>query len=192
MTSPTDENGPAIKKRNVMILFQRAAICFSIVATLFAADARAEDVRAGDLVISQAWTRATPGGAKTGGGFLTIENKGSAPDKLIGASGDIAGKIEVHEMSTHDGVMKMRPVEGGLTIDSGKAVKLAPGGYHLMMMDLKSALKQGDKLPVTLQFEKAGKVAVTLDVQGVGAQAPGGSMGGTQMKKMDEHPGMKM
>jgi hypothetical protein len=159
----------------------------ALVAGLFATSARAEDVKAGDLVISQAWTRATPGGAKTGGGFVTIENKGSAPDKLIGASADGAGKIEVHEMAMNDGVMKMRPVEGGLTIDPGKTVKLAPGGYHLMMMDLKAPLKQGDKLPLTLQFEKAGKVAVTLDVQGIGAPAPGGGM---EMKKMDK--GMKM
>jgi copper(I)-binding protein len=161
----------------------------ALLAGLLATSVRAEDVKAGDLVITQAWTRATPGGAKTGGGFLTIENKGSAPDKLIGASADGAGKIEVHEMAMNDGVMKMRPVEGGLTIDPGKTVKLAPGGLHLMMMDLKAPLKQGDTMAVTLQFEKAGKVAVTLDVQGVGASAPGG--GGMEMKKMD-HKGMKM
>src|ERR1700743_2638037 len=158
----------------------------AIIAAVSVTSVRAEEVKAGDLVISQAWTRATPGNSKLGGGFLTIENKGSAPDKLIGVSGDVAGKIEVHEMKMDGGVMKMRPVEGGLTIDPGKTVKLAPGGYHLMMMDLKSPLKQGDKLPVTLQFEKAGKVAVTLDVQAVGAPAPSG---GGEMKKMD---GMKM
>ena len=94
-------------------------------------------------------------------------------------------------MAMNDGVMKMRPVEGGLAIDPGKTVKLAPGGYHLMMMDLKSPLKQGDKLPLTLQFEKAGKVAVTLDVQGVGATGPGGS-GEMEMNKMSDHKGMKM
>jgi len=154
---------------------------------LIAISARAEDVKAGDLVITQGWSRATPGGARTGGGFLTIENKGSAPDKLVSASADVAGKVEVHEMAMNDGVMRMRPVEGGLTIDPGKTVKLAPGGYHLMIMELKSPLKQGDKLPVTLQFEKAGKVTVTLDVQAVGASAPGGGM---QMKKMDKD--MKM
>ena len=162
----------------------------SVIAVVFAPASRAEDVKAGDLVISQAWTRATPGGAKTGGGFVTIENKGSAPDKLIGASADGAGKIEVHEMVMNEGVMKMRPVEGGLAIDPGKTIKLAPGGLHLMMMDLKSPLKQGDKMPVTLEFEKAGKVAVTLDVQGVGAAGPAAG-GGGDMKKMD-HSGMKM
>jgi copper(I)-binding protein len=161
----------------------------ALIACVAAASARAQDVKAGDLVITQAWTRATPGGAKTGGGFLTIENKGSAPDRLVGVSADAAGKVEVHEMAMDGGVMKMRPVEGGLPIDPGKTVKLAPGGLHLMMMDLKSPLKQGEKLPVTLQFEKAGKVAVTLDVQGVGAPGPSGNMGG-EMKKMG--PGMKM
>ena len=167
-----------------------ALVFACLLSGLSLAAARAEEVKAGDLVMTQAWTRATPGGAKTGGGFLTIENKGTAPDKLIGASADSAGKVEVHEMATTDGVMKMRPVEGGLTIEPGKTVKLAPGGFHLMIMELKSPLKQGGKLPVTLQFEKAGKVAVTLDVQGVGAPAPTGDAGGA-MKKMD-HSGMKM
>jgi len=166
--------------------FVFAALLAGVVAT----SARADDVKAGDLVITQAWTRATPGGAKIGGGFLTIENKGSAPDKLIGASAEVAGNVELHEMATTNGVMKMRPVEGGLAIEPGKTVKLAPGGYHLMMMDLKNPLKQGDKLPLTLQFEKAGKVAVTLDVQAIGAPAPTGDAGGA-MKNMD-HSKMKM
>jgi len=148
--------------------------------------ARAEDVKAGDLVISQAWSRATPNGAKIGSGYFTIENKGTTADRLIGVSGDISGKIEVHEMSMNNGVMKMRAVDGGLVIDPGKTVKLAPGGYHLMIMDLKNPLKQGDKVPLTLSFEKAGKVAVTLDVQGIGAQGPGGGDG------MKMSPGMKM
>lgn len=160
-----------------------------------AAPARAEDVKAGDLVISQAWSRATPGGAKVAGGFLTIANKGAAPDRLIGGSADVAGKLEVHEMAMNDGVMTMRPLDKGLTIEPGKTVKLAPGGYHLMLFDLRSPLRQGDKLPVTLEFEKAGKVKLSLDVQGVGAQAPAGagnSDGQMQMKKMPGHSGMKM
>jgi periplasmic copper chaperone A len=165
----------------------------ALAACLYAAPARAEDVKAGDLVVSQAWSRATPNGAKIGGGYLTIENKGSTPDRLVAVSGDIAGKIEVHEMATTDGVMKMRPLDKGLAIEPGKTVKLAPGGYHLMMMALKSPLKQGDRVPLTLEFEKAGKVQVTLDVQAVGAPGPaGGNMGGMEMKKMPDHSGMKM
>ncbi len=158
----------------------------ALAAVLLAAPVRADEVKAGDLVITQAWSRATPGGAKVGGGYLTIENKGATPDRLIGGSADVAAKVQVHEMTMADGVMKMRPVEGGLTIDPGKTVKLAPSGYHLMIMDLKSPLKQGDKVPVTLEFEKAGKVAITLDVQGIGAQGPGGGDG------MKMAPGMKM
>ena len=162
-----------------------------VLAGLFAAPARSEEVRAGDLVITQAWTRATPGG-----GYLTIENRGSAPDRLLGGSSDVAAKVEVHEMAMNNGVMTMRPLEQGLTIEPGKTVKLAPDGYQLMLMGLRSPLKQGDKLPVTLEFEKAGKVKLSLDVLGVGAQGPGmsskpekGSPGKMDMKNM---PGMKM
>jgi hypothetical protein len=154
--------------------------------------ALAQEVRAGDLVITRAWARATPGGAKVGGAYLTIENKGATADRLTGGSADIAGKVEVHEMATKNGVMTMRPLDSGLTIDPGKTVKLAPGGYHLMMFGLKSPLKQGDKVPVTLDFEKAGQVKLSFDVQGVGAQGPGAASGGMDMKKMPERSGAKM
>jgi copper(I)-binding protein len=153
-------------------------------AAPFATAARAEDVKAGDLVISQAWSRATPSGAKVAGGYLTVENKGSAPDRLVSGSADMAGRVEIHEMAMDGGVMKMRPLDKGVAIPPGKTVKFAPGGNHIMLMDLKGSFKQGDKVPVTLQFEKAGKVNVTLDVQGVGAQAPsGGDHSGHMMKK---------
>jgi copper(I)-binding protein len=174
----------------------RAIGCAAMLWHFLAAPALAEEVKAGDLVITQAWSRATPGGAKIGGGYLTIENKGSAPDRLIGGSADVADKVQVHEMAMNNGVMTMRPLDNGLVIEPGKIVKLAPGGYHLMLFDLKSPLKQGDKLPVTLEFEKAGKVKLSLDVQGVGAQGPvgAGNSGDTDMKKdMKKMPGgMKM
>jgi periplasmic copper chaperone A len=173
-----------------MISIARRFAYTIVLASLFAAPACAEEIKAGDLVITQAWSRATPGGAKIAGGYLTIENKGTAADRLVGVSGDVAGKIEVHEMAMNNGVMTMRPLDKGLAIEPGQTVKLAPGGYHLMMFDLKEPLKQGDKVPVTLEFEKAGKVTVSLDVQGIGAQAPGAASGGTEMKKMPD--GMKM
>jgi copper(I)-binding protein len=158
-------------------------------AALVAAPAWAEEIRAGDLVITQAWSRATPGGAKIGTGYLTIENKGAAADRLIAGSADVAEKVEVHEMAMNNGVMTMRPLDKGLTIEPGKTVKLAPGGSHLMLFDLKSPLKQGDKIPITLEFEKAGKVKLSLDVQGVGAQGPGAAAGGGM--DMNKMPGMK-
>ena len=160
-------------------------------AALWLAPARAQEVKAGDLVITQAWSRATPGGAKIAGGYLTIENKGSTADRLIGGSGDVTDRIEVHEMTTSNGVMTMRALDKGLVIEPGKTVKLAPGGYHLMMFDLKSPLKQGDKLPVTLEFEKAGKVKLSFEVQGVGrtgtrGRAPRPAANGHEMKPPDQ------
>jgi copper(I)-binding protein len=89
----------------------------------------------------------------------------------------------------------MRQLDMGLAIGPGKTVRLAPGGYHLMMLDIKSPLKQGDKVPVTLEFEKAGKVKLSLDVQAVGAQAPADEPspdGQMHMKKMPDRSGMKM
>src|ERR1700730_8519475 len=180
-------------KRPALISFTRAIARVTVLGYFLAAPALAEEVKAGDLVITQAWSRATPGGAKIGGGYLTIENKGSAPDRLTGGSADIAGKLEVHEMAMNNGVMTMRPLDKGLTIEPGKTVKLAPGGYNLMMSDLKSPIKRGDKLPVTLEFEKAGKVTVSLDVQGVGAQGPTAAPSSGSKKDMKGmSPGMKM
>src|SRR6266853_6341184 len=154
-------------ERLAFIPITRAIACAIMLSYFLAAPALAEEVKAGDLVITQAWSRATPGGAKVAGGYLTIENKGSTPDRLIGGSADVADKVQVHEMATNNGVMTMRPLDKGLVIEPGKTVKLAPGGYHLMMLELKGALKQGDKLPVTLEFEKAGKVNLSLEVHGV-------------------------
>jgi copper(I)-binding protein len=124
-----------------------------------------------DLVVTQAWSRATPAGAKVASGYLTIENKGSAPDRLRGGTSDVAAKVDVHEMATRDGVMTMRMLEGGLPIAPGATVKLAPSSYHLMLTDIKQPLKQGDKITVTLDFEKAGKKDVTFNVLGIGAKS---------------------
>src|ERR1700761_6900670 len=165
---------------------RRTLVSALFLAAIAAAPARAQEVKAGDLSITQAWSRATPGGAKIGVGYLTIENKGSTPDRLTSASAEVASKVEVHEMAMNNGVMTMRPHDKGLVIDPGKTVKLAPGGSHLMLFDLKNPLKQGDKVPLTLEFEKAGKVTLSLDVQGVGAQGPAAG-DGTKMS-----PGMKM
>ena len=140
------------------------------------------------ISIEKPFSRATPGGAKVGAGYMTIVNKGAAPDRLVSVASPAADKVEIHEMSMQDNVMKMRELAGGLPIEAGKSVSLAPGGYHLMLLGLKAPLKQGDKIPVTLTFAKAGKVEVTLDVQGIAAQQPGGmSMppnDGGHMRKM--------
>jgi copper(I)-binding protein len=149
----------------------------ALLSIALTAPVQAEDVKTGDLVITQPWTRATPGGAKVAGGYLTIENKGSTSDRLVSGSTNVAKKIQIHEMAMNDGVMTMRPSDGGLAIEPGKTMKLAPGGHHLMFLELDSPFKQGDTEAVTLKFEKAGEVKVLFEVQGIGAEGPGVSNG---------------
>ena len=119
-----------------------STLAFLTLATICLGSAVAQQVKIGDLVIDHAWARATPAGAKVGGGYLTIENKGATPDKLVGGSTRAAGKVEVHETAMNNGVATMRPVKDGLSIPAGQSVTLAPGGYHLMMTDLKGPLKR--------------------------------------------------
>lgn len=118
------------------------------------------------LQISQAWSRATPPAAITGAGYLTIRNTGKSADRLVGGSTPVAAKLEIHEMSMTGGVMRMRPVKGGLAIAPGQSVILKPGGYHLMLIGLKRPLKAGERLPVTLTFERTGAVETELEVRG--------------------------
>ncbi|MGX5804230.1 copper chaperone PCu(A)C [Bradyrhizobium sp. Arg314] len=130
--------------------------------------ARAHEFKVGDLVIEHPWSRATPPGAKVAGGYFTVTNKGSTPDRLLSISSDISDKAELHDMGVKDGVMTMRPVSGGLEIPAGGKVALKPGAYHLMFTGLKRQPKQGEKFPAILTFEKAGSVTVEFAVEGMG------------------------
>ncbi|HZL39163.1 MAG TPA: copper chaperone PCu(A)C [Pseudolabrys sp.] len=165
-----------------------AMIVAAVIATWAALPAQAQDVTVGSLKIFAAWARATPKGASVGGGYMKITNTGSAPDRLIGGSTDIASRFEIHDMKMDNGVMKMRPVSDGLEIKPGQTVELAPGGYHAMLVGLKQQLEQGQHFKATLEFAKAGKVDVDFAVEGIGAQSPapaGGAtpgMGGMKMK----------
>ena len=132
-------------------------------------------MKIGDLVITGLWARATPPRAPTGGGYLTIANTGTEPDALIAVASPLAGKAEIHRMEMKDGVMVMRPVAGGIEIPPGGSVALAPGGLHVMFMELKGALTKGEKLPLTLRFRKAGEIATFLDIEPIGAAGPGDS-----------------
>jgi copper(I)-binding protein len=129
----------------------------------------AHEFKLGDLEIDHPWSRATPPGASVAGGYFTIVNHGSAADRLVSITAGISAKAEVHEMAVKDGVMTMRPVEGGVEIPAGGKVELKPGGYHLMLIGLKQPAKQGESFPATLTFEKAGSVTVEFQVEAVGA-----------------------
>lgn len=132
--------------------------------------------RIGTLVIEAPWTRATPGGAKVAGGFMTIRNTGTMPDRLVGGTFPGAPRVEVHEMAMADGMMRMRELSGGLDIPAGGSVQLRPGGYHMMFMDLSEPVRTGSALKGTLVFEKAGTIEIAYDVAPVGAPGPAGAM----------------
>jgi copper(I)-binding protein len=167
----------------------RTVFILAAVLTVWVAlPAQAEDVTIGMLKISAPWARATPKGASVGGGYMKITNTGTAPDRLVGGSTDIARQFELHEMKMEGNVMKMRPVANGIEIKPGQSVELAPSGYHVMLVGLKQQLMQGDHFKATLEFAKAGKVDVDFTIEGIGAQTGGGhdhampGMGGMQMK----------
>ena len=136
------------------------------------APAWAQDYKLGSLEISQPWTRATPATAQSAGGFLTITNKGTAPDRLIAVRSAVSAKAEVHEVRMENNVMKMRELEKGLEIAPGATVMLKPGGYHIMFMGLKAPIAKDSEIPVTLVFEKAGSIDIALKAAAIGAAAP--------------------
>lgn len=152
-----------------------AAIAATAALVAFAGSAHAHDFKVGQIEIDHPWTRATPKGATVAGGYLKITNKGTQPDTLTGGTAEGAGRIEIHEMKMEGGIMKMRPVSGGLAVKPGETVELKPGGYHLMLMDLKGQLQQGKTVKGSLTFEKAGKVDIEYMVEAAGSTPKGHS-----------------
>ena len=142
----------------------RPLLAAVLIATPLAALADEAGIHVGHV-----WSRAAMAGHE-GAVFLTITDTGT-PDTLTGITTPVAAKADLHETINDHGVMKMRPVPS-LTIEPGKPVTLAPGGYHIMLVGLKQALKQGDSFPVTLDFAKAGQVTATAMVEKAGATVP--------------------
>lgn len=128
-------------------------------------------VKAGSLEVSGGTTKAMLPGQPVGGGYVTIKNAGDSDDKLIGVESSSAGRAEIHEMAMVNDVMKMRKLDDGIVIPAGQTVELKPGGLHMMFFDVKKPFAEGDKVPVTLIFEKAGKVEIVLSA---GAAKGGG------------------
>lgn len=155
-----------------------ALLAILFLAVTFGVPADAQTVTAGDIEISNPHARAMVPGAKVGGGYLSITNKGKADDKLVGIISTRAKSSEIHQMSVNNGVMTMRPVADGLVIPAGQTIDLKPGGYHVMFTDVAEPFKQGETVKATLTFEKAGKVDVEFAV------------GGANAMKMDGHSGM--
>jgi periplasmic copper chaperone A len=147
---------------------------------LAAVAAHAGDYTVGSIKILDPWSRVTPKGAETGAGYMKITNTGTTPDRLISGSSDVAPTFELHKMTMEDGVMKMRPITGGLEIKPGETVEFKPGSFHVMFVGLKKPLTEGKHIKATLVFEKAGTVNVEYDVRAMDANS-GQSMPGMKM-----------
>ena len=155
----------------------KISILFACLLSLAAGAAAAQEFKAGSIEVDNPWSRATPKGAKVAAGYLTIKNTGTDPDRLVSGTSPAAGKVEIHEMSMDKGVMKMRPVPGGLEIKPGETVELKPGSYHLMITGLKQQIEQGKPFMASLTFEKAGPVEVQFNVVAPGATPPAAAAG---------------
>jgi periplasmic copper chaperone A len=117
----------------------------------------------GQVEVEKPWVRATAPGAKVGAGYMSIRNKSAQPDRLVGGASPVAGKVETHIHIKDGEILRMREVKG-LDVPAKGTLELKPGGTHLMFVDLKQPLKEGDKVPVTLKFERAGEIKVDFHV----------------------------
>jgi copper(I)-binding protein len=151
----------------------RDRIALVLAWTLLAQGALVAPALAAGIEIENAWSRATPGRATVGVGFATIKNNAGEADRLLSATTAVAAITQIHQMFTEGGVMKMREVTDGVPVPAKGEVALTSGSYHLMLMDLKHPLKEGEHFSGTLNFEKAGPVTVEFHVKGLGASGSG-------------------
>jgi len=134
-----------------------------LVRTLLISSLMGSSAWAQNVSVQSAWARATVQGQKATGAFMTITSK--TDTKLVGVSTSVAGVAEVHEMKMDNNVMQMRALPDGLPLSAGKAVALQPGGYHVMLMDLKLPLQKDTTIPLTLRFKDAKGVESSLDIK---------------------------
>jgi copper(I)-binding protein/uncharacterized protein YcnI len=150
---------------------ERPAALIRIAGEAPQAAAQMSKIGAGDIQVLQPFARATP--AKVGGVFLTLKNGGGSADRLVKAESPVAASVELHTHVKDGDAMRMRPVEN-IPVPANGQTALEPGGYHIMLIDLRQPLKEGTQIPLTLTFEKAGRVTLQVPVQKAGARAPAG------------------
>ena len=122
----------------------------------------------GGIEVVDPWARASLPATTDGGGFFTLTNKGTVPDRLIAASSPVAERVEIHAITVVGPDLRMRAREGGLALSPGTTLTLKPRGYHLLLTGLKTPLEIGSQAPVTLTFEKAGNMDIELAVRAPG------------------------
>ena len=149
--------------------------CILLVALMVVgvSQAMAHEYTSKGVTVAHPWARATPGGAKVGGAYLQIKAAAGRSDRLVAVRSPAAGAAELHNHIMENGIARMRRVDA-IAVPAGKSVTLKPGGYHLMLTDLKAPLKEGDLLKLTLVFEKAGEIEVEATVEPLGAMGPHG------------------
>lgn len=143
----------------------RAIPTLFLAALALATSTAAGEFQVGAIVIGQPWARPTPGAATPGVGYMTFENLGPDDDRLIAATSPAAPAVSMHRTEVTDGIASMRPQPDGIVVPAGGSVRLEPGGYHLMLEQLKKPLALGEAVPVSLTFATAGSVTVELKVE---------------------------
>jgi copper(I)-binding protein len=137
-------------------------------ALLIAGQLHAQTRGPNEITVEQPWARATPKGAKTGAAYMTLINNGASTDRLLGATTPVADQVQFHEVTEENGVSRMREVKT-VELDPAAKIVFKPSEMHMMIVGLKQPLKEGQTFPLTLQFEKAGKIDVTVPIEKVGA-----------------------
>ncbi len=153
----------------------------AVLLVLAAGAAIAHEFTREGVTVAHPWARATPGGAKVGSAYLEIKAAPGKGDRLVAAQSPVAGSAEIHNHIMDGNIARMRRVEA-VPVAGGKSVVLEPSGYHVMLMDLKQPLKEGDLIKLTLVFERAGEIEVDATVEPIGAMGPHG---------FDHQPGAK-
>lgn len=155
-----------------------AIVICGMLAALWTGMAAAADFKVGDLVISDPWARASASKMmKAGAAFAVLTNNGAEMDRLVAAAAPVSEKTELHTHLMEGGVMKMRQVEA-IEVHPGAPTVLQPGGLHIMFIGLHAPLAEGSEIPVTLTFEKAGKVEILAKVLSPGARGMPHGTGG--------------
>lgn len=150
-----------------------AAALAALILAGFSGATSAHEYAVGDLRIQDPWARAMPAGAAIGGGYMTIRSVNGQADRLLGGSSPRAARIEVHGMFQEGDVVRMRRVHA-LEIVPGDVIELRPGGLHLMFVDVTEPFREGERIPATLVFDRAGEVQLEFLVGGIGDDGPDG------------------
>lgn len=153
--------------------FNRAQVIAALFAAAIVAYAPPSGARNAAIAIDDPWAAQTNPGAIVAGGYVTLRNTGTTADRLISAASPRAQRVELHEMSMSDGMMRMRPVQG-IDVPAGETATLAPGGLHIMFINIDAQFRNGEQVPVTLRFERAGAVEAVFVVR----PRPSGGSGG--------------